>query len=291
MLSLLPRELRATLFSPPEGARASGAHDWLSARLQALGFPPWEYAPLDAALLVYWDSHWTAARASALYEELEARIAEAEALDGARRAALDASTALRFRVLAAQERLARRMTPEYRIRFDGGSLVVPDGMRYAYRRAWGGVRIEVRYGDLLRTQFFESPSVVRAYLAAPFLGWGGFVGDLGPDGRFHIYDQHHRTRAYALRHARPGQPLEDVLIPVLVERASDGHYYTATHWTVLSSGNFIAVPTHERRWYADRLWSFLDGEERERIIEGSKESPLRAIRDVYYRETGLPRLH
>ncbi len=270
ILGDLPAGIRQRMFA--------GTSEEVKTRLERLGLPPCFIAPLDFVL-----------QRNGSVEEV---IARAAALPPERQAELRAEFQLRRDVLEAKERLGARNTPEYRIRFEGDTLIVPDGKRYRYKKLWRGkLLIQVRWGDILRTQTYESGEVVRKYLGDHFLGFWGFVGLLGPDGRFEISDQHHRTKAYLLRHTPYGADPNDTLLPMIVERAGDGHYYTTPHWAVLSSGNAVAIPFATRtKWYGDRTWSFLPAETRKRVIEESKTSAIGALRELYYSETGLSRL-
>ena len=281
LLGDLPEPIRAVLFARPTEVRA---------RLDVLKLDPYTCSPLHSVLEAYDDDRLNKKDAKS-YQALEARIYKIGLLETDKVAAIRQEILLKREVQHAKERLEKRDNPEYRIRFDGDDLIVPDGKRYRFTRTWGGpLMIWVRYGDILRTQYYESGEVIRKYIQDPNLGRNGFEGNLGPDGRFEIFDQHHRTRAYALKHAKTYKELDDTLIPMLVPRAKDGHYYTAPHWNVLSSGHIVKVMDKSRKWINDKTWSFLDAAARDQIIEASKISPINAIREIYYRDTELPRL-
>ena len=180
---------------------------------------------------------------------------------------------------------------EYRLKYDEEWVTFPDGTRYRYEKLrWGRRRIWVKFKNVLRTQTVIYPDTLTRYRNSARTVGRGLSEILGPDGRVLLYDGHHRVLAYAMNNHFQGS-LGDVPIPFLLRGSADGHYYTVSHFRILHSPNYVDIPATRVKWEHDFTWSFLDEEqERAAFIRSCRKSQAETFREIYYRETKLPRL-
>ncbi len=285
-LSELPLSIRAKLFAMNEGFDRYEWGEIVTGRLKKLGIFAQEVPPLYAAI-----KRSERGEDTNHFKRIETQIDTFEKQGAAHRDKIASDYQKVREVSLLKKKFEEYAGPEYRLRFEGNEVVFPDGVRYRFEKLWSGkIRIWVKFKNILRTQEFESPETVASYVAGRFQEEGGFEDLVAPDGRVLLYDAHHRTQAYVQRHRKKGQTPEETLVPFLISAHTDGFFYTVSHWSILKSKNYVALPREILKWAKDASWSFLPEEERESFLALCRQSPIRAFQELYYRETKLPRL-
>jgi hypothetical protein len=156
----------------------------------------------------------------------------------------------------------------YVARLEGHELVFPDGprARVLQREAGGALVIELDVGRVLPGQSHIDEGKVQEYMNSDWIDAEIFWGEMTPDGRLKILDQHHRISAYARKHG--GR------IRARVEPSPEGGYPVSSHLSVLK------FYTH---------WSALpEARQRQVLEQATSGNPLDAIRPVYYELLRLP---